>query len=157
MYFRSEFLEIWKTIFLETLWPTECEKQCLHIFQVPYGHHLGFLKWWLFFWHLRPSPRCASLLLIEWPAAKVIISLGESWRFDKQFPLHWHLNHLHDGLRCWWDISGGWLELSVIAVPVVAILQEVQQFLLRNCSLAPYSSLNTSPQDVLFEGSEGRW
>jgi len=28
-----------------------------------------------------------------------------------------------DSLRCWWDISGGWLELSVIAVPVVAILQ----------------------------------
>jgi len=31
--------------FLETLGPTESEKQCLHFFQAPYGRHLGFSKW----------------------------------------------------------------------------------------------------------------
>ena len=35
--------------FLETLGPTECEKQCLHFFQAPYGRHLGFSKWRRFF------------------------------------------------------------------------------------------------------------
>ena len=45
--------------------------------------------------------------------------------------------------------------MSVVAVAVVAILQGVQQFLLGNCSLAPYSTLNMSPQNVLFEGSQG--
>jgi len=35
--------------FLETLGPTESEKQCLHFFQAPYGRHLGFSKWRLFF------------------------------------------------------------------------------------------------------------
>ena len=31
--------------FLESLGPTESEKQCLHFFQAPYGSHLGFSKW----------------------------------------------------------------------------------------------------------------
>ena len=35
--------------FLETLGSTESEKQYLHFFQVPYGRHLGFSKWRLFF------------------------------------------------------------------------------------------------------------
>ena len=35
--------------FLETLGPSESEKQCLHFFQASYGRHLGFSKWRLFF------------------------------------------------------------------------------------------------------------
>ena len=35
--------------FLESLGPTESEKQCLHFFQAPYGSHLGFSKWPPFF------------------------------------------------------------------------------------------------------------
>jgi len=50
MYFRSEFLEILENYtFLETLGPTECEKQCLHFFQAFYGLYLKFSKWQLFF------------------------------------------------------------------------------------------------------------
>jgi len=39
--------------FLETLGYTESEKQCLHFFQAPYGRHLGFSKWRLFFSEIR--------------------------------------------------------------------------------------------------------
>jgi len=39
--------------FLETLGYTESEKQCLHFFQAPYGRHLRFSKWRLFFSEIR--------------------------------------------------------------------------------------------------------
>jgi len=50
MYFRSEFLEILENYtFLETLGPTECEKQWLHFFQAFCGLYLKFSKCRLFF------------------------------------------------------------------------------------------------------------
>jgi len=54
MYFRSEFFgDLKNYTFLETLGSTESEKQCLHFFQAPYGNHLGFSKWRLFFSEIR--------------------------------------------------------------------------------------------------------
>jgi len=43
------FGDLEKYTFLETLGPTESERQCLHFFQAPYGRYLGFSKWRLFF------------------------------------------------------------------------------------------------------------
>jgi len=39
--------------FLETLGPTESEKTMFTFFQAPYGRHLGFSKWRLFFTEIR--------------------------------------------------------------------------------------------------------
>jgi len=76
------------------------------------------------------------------------------------FPLyrHWHLtpDYLHDGLRCCWDISGGWLWAVCHRCPCGIHSLGGKQFLLGNCSLAKYCCLNTGPQDVLFEGSQVR-
>ena len=47
--FIQNFWRFGKLYILETLWPTESEKQCLHFFQASYGSHLGFSKWRLFF------------------------------------------------------------------------------------------------------------
>ena len=47
--------------FLETLGSTASEKQCLHFFQAPYGRHLGFSKWRLFFFW---NPAISQLLII---------------------------------------------------------------------------------------------
>ena len=54
--------------FLETLWPTESEKQCLHFFQASYGSHLGFSKWRLFF--LKSSNISAS----NYPIHMILVS-----------------------------------------------------------------------------------
>ena len=72
-------------------------------------------------------------------------------------PLALTPDHLNDSLRCWWHISGGWIELAIIVILVIAILQWVQRNLLGMGSLAPDSSLHMRPQNVLLEGTHGRW
>jgi len=69
---------------------------------------------------------------------------------------HWHLtiSTMASGAAGTSVVVG--FELYVIAVSVVSILPGVQQFLLGNCSLAQYCSLNTGPQHVLFDVSQVR-
>ena len=52
--------------FLETLGPTESEKQCLHFFQAPYGRHLGFSKWRFFFINLAISQLLSIINTCFW-------------------------------------------------------------------------------------------
>ena len=61
-------------------------------------------------------------------------------------------DHLNDSLRCWWHIGGGWVELAIIVIRVIAIQQWVQRNLLGMGSLAPDCSLHMRPQNVLLEG-----
>jgi len=54
--------------FLETLGPTESEKQCLHFFQASYGSHLGFSKWRLFF------PKSSNISASNHPRHMILVS-----------------------------------------------------------------------------------
>ena len=55
------------------------------------------------------------------------------------------------------SVVGGWIELAIIVVIVIAMLQCVQRDLLGMGSLAPDSCLHMRPQNVLLEGTHGRW
>ena len=114
------FGDLEKYTFLETLGPTESERQCLHFFQAPYGRYLGFSKWRLFFLLFQ-----LIIILDTWFWCLYIHFKGHVLSLAPYKLSHWipwprkcmcrHQNHVSSMTRSW--------DIAVFQKKIVAILK----------------------------------